>query len=257
MVASGGQGTDILSGVEKVTDGTGHSFLLVGSGGFATIQEAINAAVAGDTVLVANGSYTENVTLKSGVSLSGQSEAGVVIHGTMLTPASFDNATVSNLTVQNVGDTMLLDMRATSEITDAVFDHVTFSLSGDFTGAVPIGNGQISGSIAIHDGGDAGQAGLTFQHVTMASNNHLAGSTAFVFTTTDSIGGAKMVLDDVTLTGTAAAGGLGAQWNMTNGTGRAAVDIWPAPGSEDTELGVILEPEVVYGTQTLCTRIQA
>ena len=33
--------------------------------------------------------------------------------------------------------------------------------------------------------------------------------------------------------------------------------IWPAPGSEDTELGVILEPEVVYGTQTLCTRVQA
>ena len=30
-----------------------------------------------------------------------------------------------------------------------------------------------------------------------------------------------------------------------------------APGSEDTELGVILEPEVVYGTQTLWTRIQA
>ena len=34
-----------------------------------------------------------------------------------------------------------------------------------------------------------------------------------------------MVLDDVTLTGTAAPGGLGAQWNMTNGTGTAAVDI--------------------------------
>jgi hypothetical protein len=32
---------------------------------------------------------------------------------------------------------------------------------------------------------------------------------------------------------------------------------WPAPGFEDTELGVILEPEVVYGTQTLCTRVQA
>jgi hypothetical protein len=32
---------------------------------------------------------------------------------------------------------------------------------------------------------------------------------------------------------------------------------WPAPGSEDTELGVILEPEVVYGTQTLWTRVQA
>ena len=109
----------------------------------------------------------------------------------MATPASFDNATVRNLTVQNVGDTMLLDMRATSEITDAVFDHVTFSLSGDFTGAVPIGNGQISGSIALHDGGDADQAGLTFQHVTMASNNHLAGTTAFVYTTMESVGGGQ------------------------------------------------------------------
>jgi hypothetical protein len=39
--------------------------------------------------------------------------------------------------------------------------------------------------------------------------------------------------------------------------GTGAGQIWPAPGSEDTELGVILEPEVVYGTQTLCTRVQA
>ena len=58
VVASGGQGTDILTGVEKVTDGTGHSFLLVGSGGFATIQEAINAAASGDTIIVAPGTWT-------------------------------------------------------------------------------------------------------------------------------------------------------------------------------------------------------
>ncbi|MGZ9109723.1 MAG: hypothetical protein ACXW3X_01215 [Rhodoplanes sp.] len=228
IVATGGvEGADTLSGIEKIDGAGSGNILLVGNGGYATIQATIDAAQNGDTVLVANGSYTENVTLKSGVSLSGESQAGVVIHGTMATPASFDNATVRNLTVQNVGDTMLLDMRATSEITDAVFDHVTFSLSGDFTGAVPIGNGQISGSIALHDGGDADQAGLTFQHVTMASNNHLAGTTAFVYTTMDSIGGAKMVLDDVTLTGTASgtSTGLGAQWNMTNGAGAAAVDI--------------------------------
>ena len=55
VVASGGQGTDILTGVEKVTDGTGHSFLLVGSGGFATIQAAVDAAVNGDTILIAAG----------------------------------------------------------------------------------------------------------------------------------------------------------------------------------------------------------
>ena len=42
---------------------------------------------------------------------------------------------------------------------------------------------------------------------------------------------------------------------VTSATSSAG--LWPAPGSEDTELGVILEPEVVYGTQTLCTRVQA
>ena len=63
VVASGGQGTDILTGVEKVTDGSGHSFLLVGSGGYATIQAAVDAAVNGDTILIAAGTYREQVSI--------------------------------------------------------------------------------------------------------------------------------------------------------------------------------------------------
>ena len=63
VVASGGQGTDILTGVEKVTDGSGQSFLLVGSGGYATIQAAVDAAVNGDTILIAAGTYREQVSI--------------------------------------------------------------------------------------------------------------------------------------------------------------------------------------------------
>ena len=54
--------------------------------------------------------------------------------------------------------------------------------------------------------------------------------------------------------------GAAGSTNLTKaGTGTFTLsgDNWPAPGSEDTELGVILEPEVVYGTQTLWTRVQA
>ena len=44
QVSAGAEGTDLLTGVDKVSDGAGHNFLLVGNGGYATIQAAINAA---------------------------------------------------------------------------------------------------------------------------------------------------------------------------------------------------------------------
>ena len=64
VVATGGsEGTDTLSAVEKI-DGAGtHNILLVGNGGYATIQAAVNAAADGDTIEIAAGTYTENVTI--------------------------------------------------------------------------------------------------------------------------------------------------------------------------------------------------
>ena len=76
VTAPGGQGTDTLSGVEKVTDGAGHSFLLVGNGGFATIQAAVDAAVAGDTIMIAAGVYSGNVTVNKPLTILG-AHAGV------------------------------------------------------------------------------------------------------------------------------------------------------------------------------------
>ncbi len=57
---------DTLEGVEVVTDGSGHTFRLVGadgSDGYATIQAAVNAAASGDVLLVAPGTYNENVVI--------------------------------------------------------------------------------------------------------------------------------------------------------------------------------------------------
>jgi hypothetical protein len=33
--------------------------------------------------------------------------------------------------------------------------------------------------------------------------------------------------------------------------------VWPAPGSEDTELGALMEPEVCHGEAEVHTRVQA
>ena len=53
----------------------------VGAGGYATIQEAIDAAVAGDIIEIADGTYTLTGTLNvnKDVTLIGASEAGVTI----------------------------------------------------------------------------------------------------------------------------------------------------------------------------------
>lgn len=70
-VNGGVDGTDTLTGIEKVSDGAGHHFFLVGSGGYGSIQAAVDAASAGDTVLVASGTFTETVTVTKELDIIG------------------------------------------------------------------------------------------------------------------------------------------------------------------------------------------
>jgi hypothetical protein len=99
QVDAGADGTDLLNSVEKVQDGAGHNFLLVGSGGFATIQAAIDAASDGDTIFVAAGTYAESLIVNKAVTLRGDpgsSEAGTGSSAPQLTGgAAFSLATIS------------------------------------------------------------------------------------------------------------------------------------------------------------------
>ncbi len=53
-----GEGTDTLSNVEVINDAGSGKILLVGNGGYASIADAIDAAVDGDTIIVAAGTWT-------------------------------------------------------------------------------------------------------------------------------------------------------------------------------------------------------
>ena len=63
-------GTDVVTNVESVVDGLGNRTLLVGHGGFATIQDAIAAATDGDTIMVAGGSFA-GATIDKSVTILG------------------------------------------------------------------------------------------------------------------------------------------------------------------------------------------
>jgi trimeric autotransporter adhesin len=89
VVSTGGaEGTDTLSGIEKIDGAGSANILLVGNGGYATIQEAINAAAAGDTIVVAAGTYSENLSITKGLSL-------VAVGAVVLQPAAGNAVTVS------------------------------------------------------------------------------------------------------------------------------------------------------------------
>lgn len=75
---------------------------------FATIQSAVDAAVYGDTVLVAAGTYFENINLKSGIKLIGEGAGRTILDGnglpkTLINFTGASNTAVSRFTLQNVG----------------------------------------------------------------------------------------------------------------------------------------------------------
>ena len=77
-----------------------------GGADFGKIQDAINAAASGDTVLVRSGVYYEHVTVNNSVTLNGESKETTVVDalgiGTAFTISS-DNVGVAGFTVLNTG----------------------------------------------------------------------------------------------------------------------------------------------------------
>lgn len=73
--------------------------------GYATIQEAINAANPGDTIFVFNGTYHENIVVDRSVSLVGENKSNTIIDGSGLGSVIYiegiNNSRISGFTIQN------------------------------------------------------------------------------------------------------------------------------------------------------------
>jgi len=86
-VTSTDDGTDSFSNIE-VLRFADQDVLIVGNGGYATIQEAVDDAAPGATIYVAAGSYAENVVIDKALTI-------IAADGAELTPASGNGITLS------------------------------------------------------------------------------------------------------------------------------------------------------------------
>lgn len=141
-VSAGADGTDSL-GVERVVDASGDVFWLVSTGG--SINAAIAAASAGETILVAEGSYSENVVVnKSGLTLVGLGE--VTIQGTLKSDNGLaDGDSVATFLQTATGPNYASGAGLTIEANDVVVRNFNID---DFNRAVQIGN---SSNVTLED----------------------------------------------------------------------------------------------------------
>src|SRR5262245_53258209 len=191
---------DVLTNVEKVNDGAGHHFLLVGSGGYATIQAAVDAAVDGDTIVVAVGTYTEDVTITGkSITIDGE-ESGpseVTLNGQITVAGTLNGAlslTDLNINATNKSYGVLVSASSAGFTGSVTLDDVSISHAknngfayirtgngstptlGDTIGAVSILNSQFSDNATATGGNGRGDIllfgynqDLTISNVTIGS----------------------------------------------------------------------------------------
>jgi hypothetical protein len=85
QVVTSSEGTDTLISVHEITHGGGR-ILLVGNGGFATIQAALSAAVDDDVIQVGPGTFAESLTINKRVTIIGSGNGTDPLVDTIIDP---------------------------------------------------------------------------------------------------------------------------------------------------------------------------
>ena len=130
------EGSDTLYGVEIISSSAGR-ILLVSASGFATIQTAIDAASAGDTIYVPAGTYDETLLINKDVTIVGANNHGIDGSGVR----GSETIITGGVTISSNGVT-LDGLKFTGAPTSGSFD-VGVSITGN--------NAKIVNSVFDHD----------------------------------------------------------------------------------------------------------
>ena len=123
VAAGGSEGTDTLSGIEKIGGAGAPNILLVGHGGYSSIQAAVDAAVDGDIIEIAAGTWTEDVAVH-GKAITIDEVSGVndgILNGKITVDGTLNGAfKVTDLNIDATGKDYGVFVSANSELALAV-----------------------------------------------------------------------------------------------------------------------------------------
>jgi RTX calcium-binding nonapeptide repeat (4 copies) len=131
QVVAGVEGTDLLNGVEKVSDGAGHHFVLVGSGGYAAITMAVT--LASTDTLLGFGTVSGAVTNSGLIEASGNHLLNIA--GNITGTGSIE--VLNNATVELGGSVASTQSLSFAQTGTLVLDHSS-TFSGVISGLVDV-----------------------------------------------------------------------------------------------------------------------
>jgi VCBS repeat-containing protein len=217
QVVAGVEGTDLLNGVEKISDGAGHRFLLVGSGGYAAITMTVT--LASTDALLGFGTVSGAVT-NSGL-IEASSNHVLNIAGNITGTGSIE--VLNNATLELGGSVASTQSLSFAQTGTLVLDH-----SSTFSGV-------ISGLVDVNQQVDLKD--FTF------TSGHVAAATSFANGYTTLVVSNDFTAQSVSFT--LAGNYTGATWHFAQDSGTGTIFYDPpatdagaasVPGSTSTDL---------------------
>lgn len=133
-----------------------------------TIQDAINSAVSGDTILVRDGTYTEDLALKAGISITAATGSSTTPTVTIIGNATFSatgTTAISNIRLQTNGNFLLTVSGANASLVNLLdcYLNCTNNTGISFTSSNPAANifinkcgGDLGANVAMWVSSSAG-----------------------------------------------------------------------------------------------------
>ncbi len=181
------------------------STITVGPSGadYTTIQNAINAATAGDVITVGAGTYNEDLLVNKSVSIHGAGPDQTILTNRVRMAGSFVDVSFEDFRIERSTAPLMTAEYGNPAFDGTTFDNVKFILNGESTNPNTGGRRALTFGFGFPTSVEGN--GLTFQNVTMQATDPNEQADFMIL---ESSGGGSVTFDNLSLIGSGSYNGI-------------------------------------------------